>query len=319
MQKNYFDNYFKRLKKSEQKRFQKVLDLYPEEIRPLAHAKIKKEIENNKKLSDVAKTQMLQFNDYILERMFASKEFIEECRGFKIGEEVFVDDNYDKKRNIAEFMETDEGTFVIFTDHSFINPPKMIEMISKEKRHESGNKTYFAKLKEHSIFDDLHITEITADISNMLNEFTVGTYEFNPVYQRNLVWSTEKKQAFVKKLLIGDVDLCPTLIAAPFKESRREYEVLDGKQRMMAVIQFIQGQFPVEGFYYKDLSLGDVTRLMNSPFKYKLVKYYSKKDSRKLSEMTLKQKVELFLQINEYGQKVSDEHLEKIKKQFIEE
>ena len=262
---------------------------------------------------------MLQFNDYILERMFASKEFIEECRGFKIGEEVFVDDNYDKKRNIAEFMETDEGTFVIFTDHSFINPPKMIEMISKEKRHESGNKPYFAKLKEHSIFDDLHITEITADISNMLNEFTVGTYEFNPVYQRNLVWSTEKKQAFVKKLLIGDVDLCPTLIAAPFKESRREYEVLDGKQRMMAVIQFIQGQFPVEGFYYKDLSLGDVTRLMNSPFKYKLVKYYSKKDSRKLSEMTLKQKVELFLQINEYGQKVSDEHLEKIKKQFIEE
>lgn len=288
MQKNYFDNYFKRLKKSEQKRFQKVLDLYPEEIRPLAHAKIKKEIENNKKLSDVAKTQMLQFNDYILERMFASKEFIEECRGFKIGEEVFVDDNYDKKRNIAEFMETDEGTFVIFTDHSFINPPKMIEMISKEKRHESGNKPYFAKLKEHSIFDDLHITEITANISNMLNEFTVGTYEFNPVYQRNLVWSTEKKQAFVKKLLIGDVDLCPTLIAAPFKESRREYEVLDGKQRMMAVIQFIQGQFPVEGFYYKDLSLGDVTRLMNSPFKYKLVKYYSKKDSRKLSEMTLK-------------------------------
>lgn len=35
--------------------------------------------------------------------------------------------------------------------------------------------------------------------------------------------------------------------------------------------------------------------------------------------MTLKQKLELFLQINEYGQKVSDEHLDKIKKQFIEE
>ena len=56
MKKDYFDNYFKRLKKLEQKRFQKVLDLYPEELRPLAHAKVKKEIENNKKLSDVAKT-----------------------------------------------------------------------------------------------------------------------------------------------------------------------------------------------------------------------------------------------------------------------
>lgn len=319
MQKNYFDNYIKTLKKLDQNRFQKGLDLYPNDLKPRHHTKVKTEIQENKKLSDVAKEQMLKFNNYILEELFTSKEFLKECRGFEIGEEVFVDDNYNKKQNIAEFMETDEGTFVIFTDHSIINPQKMIELISKEKRHDSGDKPYFAKLKEHSIFDDLHITEITADISNMLNEFAIGTYEFNPVYQRNLVWSTENKQAFVKKLLIGDVDLCPTLIAVPFKEGKREYEILDGKQRMMAVIQFIQGQFPVEGFYYKDLSLGDVTRLMNSPFKYKLIKYYSKKDSRKLSEMTLKQKVELFLQINEYGQKVSDEHLDKIKKQFIEE
>ena len=43
MQKDYFDNYIKRLKKLEQKRFQKVLDLYPEKLRPLAHAKIKEE------------------------------------------------------------------------------------------------------------------------------------------------------------------------------------------------------------------------------------------------------------------------------------
>lgn len=313
MQKNYFDNYLKRLKKLEQKRFQKVLDLYPEELRPLAHAKVKKKIENNKKLSDVAKTQMLQFNDYILERMFASKEFIEECRGFKISDEVFVDDSKNK-RIIAEFIENDEGTFVIFTNHNIINPPIMIEMISKEKRPDSDGKPYFAKLKEHSIFDDLHITEITSDVNGMLYEFAAGSYDFNPVYQRDLVWTTEKKQAFIKKLIIGDIDLCPTLIMPPFKEGRREFEVLDGKQRMMAVIQFIQGQFPVEGFYYKDLSSGDVSRLMNAPFKYKQVKYYNKNG---LSEMSLKQKVELFLQVNEYGQKVSDEHLAKIKKEFI--
>ena len=314
MQKNYFDNYFKRLKKSEQKRFQKVLDLYPEEIKPLAHSKVKKKIENNKKLSDIAKTQMLQFNDYILERMFASKEFIEECRGFKIGDEVFID-NSQYKRIIAEFVKKEEGTFVIFTNHSIIHPPKLIEMISKEKRKESEGKPYFRTLKEHSIFDDVHIDEITSDVENMLNEFSVGTYDFNPIYQRDLVWSTEKKQEFVKKLLIGDVDLCPTFITAPYKKSKREYEVLDGKQRMMSVIQFVQNQFPVEGLYYKDLTMGDVSRLMNATFKYKLVKYYDKKKG--FSEMSLKQKVELFLQVNEYGQRVSDEHLAKIKEEFI--
>lgn len=276
MQKNYFDNYFKKLKKLEQKRFQKVLDLYPEELRPLAHAKVKKEIENNKKLSDVTKTQMLQFNDYILERMFASKEFIEECRGFKIGDEVFID-NYQYKKIIAEFIENKEGTFVIFTDHNINHSPKLIEMISKEKRKDSKDKSYFQTLKEYSIFDDTQIDEITSDVEHMLNEFSVGTYDFNPIYQRDLVWSTEKKQEFVKKLLIGDVDLRPTFITAPYKKSKREYEVLDRKQRMMSVIQFIQNQFPVEGLYYKDLTLGDVSRLMNATFKYKLVKYYDKK------------------------------------------
>ena len=314
MQKNYFDNYVKRLKKLEQKRFQKVLDLYPEELRPLAHAKVKKEIENNKKLSDVAKTQMLQFNDYNLERMFTSKEFIEECRGFKIGDEVFID-NSQYKRVIAEFVEKQEGTFVIFTNHDIFHTPKLIEMISKEKRKDSEGKPYFRTLKEHSIFDDVQIDEITSDVEHMLNEFATRTYGFNAIYQRDLVWSTEKKQEFVKKLLISDVDLCPTFITAPYKKSKREYEVLDGKQRMMAVIQFIQGQFPVEGLYYKDLTLGDVSRLMNATFKYKLVKYYDKKKG--FSEMSLKQKVELFLQINEYGQKVSDEHLAKIKEKFI--
>lgn len=314
MQKNYFDNYIQSLKKLEQKRFQKVLDLYPEELRPLAHTKVKKEIENNKKLSDIAKTQMLQFNDYIFEEMFASNEFVKECRGFKIGNEVFVD-NSKYKHTIAEFVKNDEGTFVIFTEHSIINSPKMIEMISKQKRHDSNDESYFYKLNEYSIFDDLHITQITSDVRNMLNEFSVGTYDFNPIYQRDLVWSTDKKQEFVKKLLIGDVDLCPTFITAPYKKSKHEYEVLDGKQRMMAVIQFVQNKFSVEGFYYKDLTSGDVSRLMNATFKYKLIKYYDKKKG--FSEMSLKQKVELFLQINEYGQKVSDEHLAKIKEEFI--
>ena len=75
MQKTYFDNYIQTLKKLDQKRFQKVLELY-KELKPRHYANIKKQIKTNKKLSDVAKTQMLQFNNYIFEEMFESKEFI---------------------------------------------------------------------------------------------------------------------------------------------------------------------------------------------------------------------------------------------------
>lgn len=314
MQKTYFENYIQQLGKQDQKRFLKVLDEYPNDLKPRHFINVKKAIENNKKLSDNAKTQMLKFNDYIFEEMFASKEFTKECQGFKIGDEVFVDDSK-HKRTISEFVETEDGILVIFTDYSILETPTMIEMISKKKRQDSNGEPYFYKLKKYSIFDDLHITEITSDVRGMLNEYTNNVYEFNPEYQRDLVWSTKQKQAFIKALMIGDVDLCPTFIDKPYSKEKREYEILDGKQRIMAVIDYIRGKFPVEGFYYKDLSLGDVSRLMYAPFKYKRIRYYDKKKG--FSEMTIEQKVELFLQINEYGQRVSEEHLAKIKSKYL--
>lgn len=314
MQKSYFEKYIHQLGKQDQKRFIKVLEEYPDELKPRHFINVKTSIENNKKLSDVAKEQMLKFNDYIFEEMFSSHEFIKECQGFKIGDEVFVDDSR-HKRTISEFVETKDGILVIFTDYSILNPPSMIEMISKEKRPDSDGEPYFYKLKQYSIFDDLNISEITSDVRGMLNEYTSNVYEFNPEYQRDLVWTTEQKQAFIKALMIGDVDLCPTLIAEPYSKGKREYEVLDGKQRMMAVIEYIRGKFSVDGLYYKDLSLGDVSRLMYAPFKYRLVKYYDKKKG--FSKMTIEQKVELFLQINEYGQRVSEEHLDKIKSKYL--
>ena len=314
MQKSYFENYIQQLGKQDQKRFIKVLEEYPDELKPRHFINVKTSIENNKKLSDVAKEQMLKFNDYIFEEMFSSKNFLKECQGFKIGDEVFVDDSK-HKRTISEFIETKDGILVIFTDYSILNPPNMIEMISKKKRPDSDGEPYFYKLKQYSIFYDLNISEITSDVRGMINEYTSNVYEFNPEYQRDLVWTTEQKQAFIRTLMIGDVDLCPTLIAEPYSKGKREYEVLDGKQRMMAVIEYIRGKFSVDGLYYKDLSLGDVSRLMYAPFKYRLVKYYDKKKG--FSKMTIEQKVELFLQINEYGQRVSEEHLDKIKSKYL--
>ena len=315
MQKSYFDNYIQQLGKQDQKRFINVLDLYPNVIKPRLYPNVQNQIENNKKIADSTKEKMLDFNNYIFKEMFSSKEFLKECQDFKIGDEVFVDDDLKTKRIISEFIETEDGILIVFKDYSNLETPTMIEMISKKKRKDSNGEPYFYKLKEYSIFDDLQITEITSDVRGMLNEYTNNVYDFNPEYQRDLVWSTEQKQAFIRALMIGDVDLCPTFIDEPYSKGKREYEVLDGKQRMMAVIDYIHGKYPVEGFYYKDLSLGDVSRLMYAPFKYKRVKYYDKKKG--FSKMTIKQKVELFLQINEYGQRVSEEHLAKIKSKYL--
>ena len=47
---------------------------------------------------------------------------------------------------------------------------------------------------------------------------------------------------------------------------------------------------------------------------YTEIKYYDNKVG--LAMMPTEQKIELFLQVNGYGQHVSDEHLEKIRKEY---
>ena len=79
MQKSYFENYIQQLGKQDQKRFIKVLEEYPDNLKPRHFINVKTSIKNNKKLSDIAKTQMLKFNDYIFEEMFSSKNFLKEC------------------------------------------------------------------------------------------------------------------------------------------------------------------------------------------------------------------------------------------------
>ena len=49
MQKSYFENYIQQLGKQDQKRFIKVLDEYPDDLKPRHFINAKKVIENNRK------------------------------------------------------------------------------------------------------------------------------------------------------------------------------------------------------------------------------------------------------------------------------
>ncbi len=70
----------------------------------------------------------------------------------------------------------------------------------------------------------------------------------NRKYQRKLVWLLEEKRAFIDSIL-GDFPV-PLFLLAFYKEgegevSHRRYEIIDGMQRLEAIISFIQGKFSV--------------------------------------------------------------------------
>ena len=302
-----FEEYTKGLNKTENKQFQRVLELYPE-LRPRYYNQVKAKIVGDKKTSLKTQEKMLEFNDYIFESFFASLGFIKEAGEFSIGDKVFADGEKEEKI-ISEFIEQGEDIFVIFEgDRRVVDKPKMIQRIHHCKRNEG--ESVFLNLKNKTLFDDLTVTAITSSLGNFLDVYAEGEYDFDPEYQRGLVWTTEQKQAFIKALMIGKAEIQPIFIYNPTKRKAR-MEILDGKQRLTAILEYVRGNFEVEGLYYKDLNRSDIHIFNYVPMVYKEIKYYDHKVG--LTNMPMRQKIELFLQVNGYGQHVSDEHLEKIK------
>ena len=308
-----FEEYAKGLNKTENKQFQRVLELYPE-LRPRYYNQVKAKITGDKKTSPKTQEKMLEFNDYIFESFFTSLGFIKEAGEFSIGNKVFVDGEKEEKI-ISEFVENGEDIFVIFEgDRSVIDSPKMIQRVHHSKRKEGESS--FLSLNNDTLFDNLTVTHITSSLESFLDMYAEGEYDFDPDYQRGLVWTKEQKQAFIKALMIGKAEIQPIFIRNP-KKREGGLEVLDGKQRLTTILEYVRGEFEVEGFYYKDLNSSDIQIFNYTPMVYTEIKYYDNKVG--LTMMPTEQKIELFLQVNGYGQHVSDEHLEKIRKEYVYE
>ena len=308
-----FEEYAKGLNKTENKQFQRILELYPE-LRPRYYNQVKAKITGDKKTSPKTQEKMLEFNDYIFESFFTSLGFIKEAGEFSIGNKVFADGEKEEKI-ISEFIKQGEDTFVIFEgDRKVVDKPKMIQRIHNCKRNEG--ESVFLNFKNKTLFDDLTVTTITSSLENFLDMYAEGEYDFDPEYQRGLVWTKEQKQAFIKALMIGKAEIQPVFIRNP-KKREGGLEVLDGKQRLTTILEYVRGEFEVEGFYYKDLNSSDIQIFNYTPMVYTEIKYYDNKVG--LTMMPIEQKIELFLQVNGYGQHVSDEHLEKIRKEYVYE
>ena len=315
--KNPFYDYYHSLKKMQQNRFLKVLELY-KKLQPRYYIDATFIITNNKKLSDPVRQEMQEYNNVIYNMLFEKLGFIKESHGFKIGDTFYTEK---EPHMIVEFQEQQDGIFVIPEDfNKTLASPIMIEQITHQQRPTKPESYFYQLSKTDNMFDDFSITDITSDIGMFLYHYGNNEYNFNPEYQRDLVWSTEQKQAFMKALMIRNVDLTPTFIAIPYHKTsigQPHSEVLDGKQRLNAVLDYVRGKFDIDGYYFKDLNYNDLQRFYNTKMVYRNIKYYDKQKGSSL--MTTQQKVELFLQINEYGQHVSNEHLSKIKEEYLKE
>lgn len=122
--------------------------------------------------------------------------------------------------------------------------------------------------------------------------------------QRNLVWEISQKEELIRSIIIGRKIPDVTIVSYTNEKDITTLQVIDGKQRLTTIISFINNDFSVDGYYYKDFG-----KEFNLLLRINAKMYYSYFDDK----ITDEQKIHLFKMINFSGTPQDKNHLENLK------
>lgn len=87
----------------------------------------------------------------------------------------------------------------------------------------------------------------------LMQDLDRGYLEMNPPYQRGLVWSLEQKQRLINSIVVGVA--LPAIYIRDLSADKTPFmEILDGKQRLSALHDFINNRFSYDGKLFSSLS-----------------------------------------------------------------
>ena len=124
-------------------------------------------------------------------------------------------------------------------------------------------------------------------------------FVWNKSQKRELIWSILMRRHIPRMAIIFTID--------------DVYEIIDGKQRLGAMLGFYYGEFSLEyegkEYYYKDLPIEHQKAIGQYHFAYMV---YNEEHGKKLTD---DQRVAWFKYINFAGTAQDSEHMDKLKKQ----
>ncbi|TPW26344.1 DUF262 domain-containing protein [Martelella alba] len=86
-------------------------------------------------------------------------------------------------------------------------------------------------------------------VERMYLAYIGGKYLVNRRYQRKLIWTLNEKQKFIDSIVNG-FPIPIILLAEPKDGSTGTLEIIDGMQRMNAIMSFIGNEYPIDGGYF---------------------------------------------------------------------
>lgn len=148
--------------------------------------------------------------------------------------------------------------------------------------------------------DMLRLNYASMQVSSLLNRHYRFGIDMNPDYQRGHVWTEEDKVALIDSIFKG-IDIGKFAFATKH-DMDFYYEIVDGKQRMTAIIEFYENRFRYRGKFFNELSHRDQDYIENY--------HVSVADIRGADRNTV---MKHFVAMNSQGRVMDSAHLEKVR------
>lgn len=159
--------------------------------------------------------------------------------------------------------------------------------------------TNFAVKRKHHHF-------YTTDLSAFMHSAMSFGIDDKPEFQRDYVWTDADRERLLDSVFaqrdIGKF----VLVRRPFPH--KDW-VLDGKQRLKALLDFRLGRYKYRGYSWFELSRAD---------RYKFRDLYVQVCQLDENSVTRREMLEFFLEMNTAGVPISDEHIAKVRKMYDE-
>lgn len=188
-------------------------------------------------------------------------------------------------------------------------------LIPVEEEYKNNNISEVNRFGQLTIWkgQEIEIVKVDTELSKMYRKYAEEEIDINPEYQRELVWTDKQKQEYILAILKQRAKITPVIIEKLTEQGTVLYEILDGKQRLTALFDYIDNKYPLQtGEYFKDLSAKDINVITQTRVSYTRITSYKECD------VPLDFKLAYFLEINALGTKITDEHIEKIENKLKE-
>jgi uncharacterized protein with ParB-like and HNH nuclease domain len=154
------------------------------------------------------------------------------------------------------------------------------------------------------------------NIASFWEGYSLNKFNFDPPYQRDSVWNEEKQSFFIDSIL-RNYPIPPIFLHQKIdtETGKIMFEVVDGKQRLTAIVKFIEGVIAssseddddqLTGVFFQDLSKPELSEVKKHFWRYQMpVEYIDTENSKTIDS--------IFDRLNRNGEKLNGQELRNAK------